>query len=58
MVLEWVSEENYVVVTPDRDIFMEQLSVLNDGLRSIRVRAGAGAVPPGVNAAEIYPLPA
>ena len=58
MVLEWVSEENYVVVTPDRDIFMEQLSVLNDDLRSIRVRAGAGAVPPGVNAAEIYPLPA
>ena len=56
--LEWVSDENYVVVTPDRDIFVEQLSVLNPDLRSIRVRANPHAVPPGINAGEIYGVPA
>eukprot|EP00438_Fugacium_kawagutii_P004403 Skav208531 [mRNA] locus=scaffold3037:66464:70014:+ [translate_table: standard] len=56
-VLEHVANEEYVVATPDSDVY-EDLSLLNDDLRGIRVRAGPGVVPPGVTANQIYPLPA
>eukprot|EP00435_Cladocopium_sp_Y103_P029330 s787_g7.t1 len=57
-VVAHVGEEDYVVVTPDEDIYTEQLSILNTDLKSIRVRPGPGRVPPGVNAAHVYALPA
>ena len=56
-VLEWVRDEEYIVVTPTRDVFMEQLSILNTDLRSIRVRSRRGVVPAGINAGEIFGLP-
>ena len=58
LALEWISDENYVIATPDRDVYVEQLSLLNGDFRGIRVRAGQGVLPAGVNAAEVYPLPA
>lgn len=57
-VVDHVNEENYVIVTPDQDVYVEQLSLLNGDLRTIRIRPVGGGVPPGVNAAEIYALPA
>ena len=55
--LEHVGGDSYIVVTPDRDIYSEDLGLLNSDLRGIRVRPAPGVVPPGVNAAEIYALP-
>eukprot|EP00438_Fugacium_kawagutii_P003851 Skav230672 [mRNA] locus=scaffold2185:329965:335309:- [translate_table: standard] len=55
--LEHVSGETYVVVTPDRDVYAEDLGLLNDDLVGIRVRGAPGAIPAGVNAASIYALP-
>ena len=55
--LEHVGGDSYIVVTPDRDIYSEDLGLLNSDLRGIRVRPAPGVVPPEVNAAEIYALP-
>ena len=55
--LEHIREDLYVVVTPDRDIYAEELGLMNADLRNIRVRPGPGAVPPGVDPARIYGLP-
>ncbi len=55
--LEHLGGEEYMIVTPDRDIYPEELSVLNQDLRGVRVRAARGAVPGGIAAADIYPLP-
>ena len=57
-VLEHIERDEYVVVTPDEDIYVEELSLLNSDLRSIRVRAAQGAALPGIPAAEMYELPA
>ena len=57
-VLEHVHGDSYVVVTPDRDIYSEELGLLNPDIRHIRVRPGPGIVPGGVNPAQIYGLPA
>ena len=48
----------YVVLTPDRDIYVEELGLLNAHVRNIRVRPHPGVAPPGVAAAEIYAMPA
>ena len=58
LALEHVRNDLYVVVTPDRDIYVEELGLMNNDLRSIRVRAAQGVVPPGVAAEQIYGLPA
>lgn len=57
-VLEHIINDEYVVATPDRDVFIEDLSLLNDDLRNIRVRAAPGQVPAGIAAAQIYGVPA
>ena len=58
MILDHIEGEDYVVCTPDRDIYVETLSVLNPDLRSFRVRPRANVLPPGVAANTLYPLPA
>ena len=45
--LEHVGGDSYIVVTPDRDIYSEDLGLLNSDLRGIRVRPAPGVVPPG-----------
>ena len=47
----------YVVLTPDGDIYSEELGLLNSDLRGIRVRPGPGVLPAGIVAAEVYGLP-
>lgn len=56
-VLGHVAEEEYIVVTPDEDIFTEQLSITNQDLRSIRVRAGPGVLPADIPPGVVYGLP-
>ena len=58
MVIEHVINDEYVVCTPDRDIFVEQLSVENQDLKSFRLRPSASQLPPGVSPAQLYSLPA
>ena len=57
MVMEHVANETYVVLTPDGDVYAEDLGLLNPDIRAIRVRPGPRRVPPGVVAAEIYAMP-
>ena len=52
-----VEGEDYIVVTPDEDIFCETMSVLNDDLRAFRARPGHGRLPAGVAANVVYELP-
>lgn len=58
LVAEHVSGDSYIVITPDSDVYMEDLGLLNGDLRSIRVRPGPGLLPGGMAGANIYSLPA
>lgn len=53
MILDHIEADDYVVCTPDRDLFVEQLTVENVDLRS-----QPNQLPPGVAAARVYGLPA
>lgn len=56
--VEHVAGDDYIIITPDEDVYCEELSILNQDLRSIRVRPAPGVLPAGVVAAQVYPLPA
>ena len=58
LVMEHVANDTYVVLTPDGDIYAEDLGLLNPDVRAIRVRPGPRRVPAGLVAAEIYAMPA
>ena len=58
LILEHLRDDMYVVATPDRDVFVEQLSADNQDLRSFRLRPQANMLPPGVQAGQVYALPA
>lgn len=57
-VLEHIQGDVYVVATPDKDVFAEELGLMNRDLRGIRVMARPGIIPAGINAAETYRIPA
>ena len=57
-ILQHVVGDEHVVLTPDRDIYIEEMSVTNDDLRSFRLRPAPGRLPPGVAQAQVYGLPA
>lgn len=56
-VLEHYQNDTYAIVTPDRDVYLEDLTVLNSDIRSMMIRPGPGILPGGVTAAEVYALP-
>lgn len=56
--LEHIADEDYIIVTPDRDIYCESLSILNPDLTAIRVRPGPNQLLPGVPAGVVHALPA
>eukprot|EP00438_Fugacium_kawagutii_P034490 Skav226404 [mRNA] locus=scaffold3989:204376:205527:- [translate_table: standard] len=56
--LEQVQGDTYIILTPDGDVYSEELGPLNDDVRSIRVRPGPGALPAGMNPASVYAMPA
>ena len=57
-ILHHISQDEYVVLTPDADVYVEEMSVSNGDLRSFRLRPAPGVLPPGVNPAQVYGLPA
>ena len=57
MILDHVESDDYVVCTPDRDLFVEQLTVENSDLRSFRLRPQPNQLPPGVPLGRVYALP-
>lgn len=57
MVLFHLGADEYIVATPDSDVFVEDLGLLNDDLRGIRVKPSPAVLPPGI-AGDVYPLPA
>ncbi|CAE7232165.1 unnamed protein product, partial [Symbiodinium sp. CCMP2592] len=58
LVLQHAVDEDYAVVTPDRDIFVETLSLANDDLRGLRLLPIGGAMPVGLRGGSVYRLPA
>ena len=56
-VLENVSEHDYIICTPDRDIYCETMDVTNPDFKSFRIRPAPGILPPGVVAGQVYGLP-
>eukprot|EP00438_Fugacium_kawagutii_P025616 Skav209719 [mRNA] locus=scaffold528:209114:215555:- [translate_table: standard] len=56
--LEHLEGDNYVILTPDGDVYSEELGPLNADVRSIRVRPAAGVAPAGMRPASIYAMPA
>lgn len=58
LVLDHIADDDYIVCTPDRDIFCQQLSVQNPDLRSFRLRIQQGnRLPAGVAPGQVYGLP-
>lgn len=58
LVLQHIDHDDYVVASPDQDVFYEELSLLNVDLKGIRVKPNASTLPAGIAAAQVYPLPA
>ncbi|CAE6921808.1 unnamed protein product [Symbiodinium sp. CCMP2592] len=58
LVLRQVAGESYVVVTPDGDVFVEDLTLSNDDLAGLRLGGPNGGNPVGIRGASIYALPA
>ena len=58
LVLAHARNEDYAVATPDSDVYIEQLSLLNRDLRGMRARGPGGGLPVGIRAVNTYPLPA
>lgn len=56
-ILDHIKNSDYVVVTPDRDIYVETMDVTNDDFRAFRIRPAPNVLPPGVDPAEVYGLP-
>jgi hypothetical protein len=54
LVLGHVQGTNYVVMTPDHDIFVEQLDASNPDLEGFRVQAIGGGHPVGIPPAQVY----
>ena len=58
LVLEHVGGDNYIVCTPDQDVYLEELGVFNQDVRSIRVMTAPGVYPADIGAGRVYGLPA
>ena len=58
LILQHLSGDEYAVLTPDGDVYIEEMAVTNSELRSFRVRPAPEILPPGVNPADVYALPA
>ena len=56
-ILKHVTGDDYAVLTPDGDVYVETMSVTNPDLRAFRIRPAPGVLPPGVAADSVYPLP-
>jgi hypothetical protein len=58
LVLHHIINDDYVVASPDNDVFYEELSVLNTDFKGLRVKPSHNVLPAGILPAQVYPLPA
>lgn len=58
MVIYHLIGDEYVVATPDNDVYVEELSLLSSDLRAIRVKPNQAVLPADINPGEVYALPA
>ena len=56
-ILQHATGDDYAVLTPDGDVYVETMSVTNPDLRAFRIRPAPGVLPPGVTPNSVYPLP-
>ena len=54
MICGCVQNDEYLIVTPDFEFFVEQLSVHNSDLDGFRVQAPGGVLPLGIDAGSVY----
>ena len=54
LVLDHVVNAEYVIATPDFDLYVEELSPNNADLEGVRVSPAAGGLPPGLVGAAVY----
>ena len=54
LILSWVESGEYVVLTPDSDVFIEQVDAGNADLTGIRIGGALGTVPHGLVGHQIY----
>ena len=54
LILQHVSNEDYVVATPDLDVFVETISLSNEDLKGLRILPRSGAMPAGLRAGGQY----
>ena len=54
LILGWVSGSEYIVMTPDGDVFIEQLDSANADLSGIRFSPSSGGLPAGLTGAPLY----
>lgn len=54
VVLAWVAGAEYIVLTPDGDVFIEQLDSANADLSGVRYAPTSGGVPAGLAGAQLY----
>lgn len=54
LVVGWVESSEYVILTPDFDLYIEQLDAGNGELSGLRVGDTLGTVPLGLAGADIY----
>ena len=54
LILSWVVASLYVVLTPDYDMFIEQLDVANADLSGLRFGAPGGGLPVGLAGGRVY----
>lgn len=56
-ILQHAMGDDYAILTPDGDVYIETMSVSNPELRAFRLRPAAGILPPGVQPNSVYALP-
>jgi hypothetical protein len=54
LVIGWIEAGQYVVCSPDFDIFIEQLDAANPDLTGIRYGDDSGGLPVGMQGAQVY----
>lgn len=54
LVASHIQDDEYMIVTPDFDIYVEQLSALNNDLNRFRLPGAGGGLPPGIPEESIY----
>ncbi|CAE7443371.1 unnamed protein product [Symbiodinium sp. CCMP2592] len=57
LLLQRLDGEEFAVLTPDGDVYIEQLSLQNEDLVGLRLLPRGGAMPVGVRAANLDRLP-